>query len=218
MRKKHSILINSLLVALLPFAANSQVKDIEGNTYRTVQIGTQVWMAENLRVERFRDSITIPLVLDNKAWDNLITPGYCCYNNTSQNKATYGALYNWYAVGTGKLCPAGWHVPSNAEWTTLINQLGGESVAGGALKETGTMHWWPPNTGATNSSGFTAIPGGYRINLGTFGFLRESGYWWSASDDDAINAGYYFLSYDKANVLSSSSYKGAGLYVRCVMD
>jgi uncharacterized protein (TIGR02145 family) len=139
------------------------ITDADGNYYNIVTIGTQTWMAENLETTKYNDGNNIPNISDNVAWSNLTTPGYCWYNNDdSTYKNLYGALYNWYTVNRGKLCPIGWHVPTDAEWTTLTTYLGGESVAGGRLKETGTMHWVSPNVGAINETGFTALPGSCR--------------------------------------------------------
>ena len=136
----------------------SIIADIDGNIYNTVIIGTQVWMKENLKATKLNDGTNILLETDNATWISLTDPAYCWYNNdASSYKNTYGALYNWFTVETGKLCPTGWHVPSDAEWFTLIDFLGGESVAGGKLKEIGNTHWNSPNTGATDEYGFTAI-------------------------------------------------------------
>ncbi len=159
-----------------------ECKDGSNNYYSVVQIGTQTWMAENLRATKFNDGTDIPLVTDYTDWDKLSTPGYCWYKNDADTyKIPYGALYNWFTVSTGKLCPAGWHVATNPEWATLVNTyLGGGSVAGGKLKETGTAHWKSPNTGASNETGFTALPGGNR----TYGASRGIGYggfWWTAT-------------------------------------
>jgi uncharacterized protein (TIGR02145 family) len=158
--------------------------DIDGNVYSTVTIGTQTWMAENLKTTKYNDDTAVPNVTDETEWANLTTGAYCWYdNNASAYKATYGALYNWYAINTGKLCPTGWHVPSDAEWLTLENYLGGEDVAGGKLKEAGTTHWLSPNTGATNETGFTGLPGGFRWDWGTeFWPIGQSGFWWLATE------------------------------------
>jgi uncharacterized protein (TIGR02145 family) len=137
------------------------VTDIDGNVYNTVTIGDQVWMAENLKTTKLNDGTSISNAIDNIAWASLSTPGYCWFINNRATYEIYGALYNWYAVYTDKLCPTGWHVPSNSEWTTLTDHLGGAEVAGGKLKESGSSHWASPNTGATNVTGFTALPGGY---------------------------------------------------------
>ena len=138
------------------------VVDIDGNVYNTVTIGTQVWMVENLKTTKYRNGDAIPNVTGNASWVALSTGAYCWYNNDAATyKATYGALYNWYAVGDSRnIAPSGWHVATDSEWTTLSTFLGGESIAGDKLKEIGTSHWLSPNTGATNSNGFTAFPGG----------------------------------------------------------
>ena len=135
--------------------------DIVGNTYKTIKIGTQTWMAENLKTTKYNDGTDILNITNTTESINLSTPGYCWYlNDAYKYKNIYGALYNWYVLNTGKICPAGWHVPSNLEWTTLTTYLGGDSVADRKLKETGTTHWINTYTGVTNSSGFTALPGG----------------------------------------------------------
>ena len=194
------------------------ITDIDGNTYKTVTIGTQTWMAENLKVTKYNDGIAIPNVTDNTEWKELTTGALCDYANTPSNSETYGKLYNWHAVNTGKLCPTGWHVPSDAEWTELTDYLGGESVAGGKLKETGTTHWASPNTGATNETGFTALPGGYRNYLGTFGAIGYRGYWWSATEDSASRAWPRYVFNNTSNVISGSNSKVVGYCVRCVRD
>lgn len=159
------------------------VADRDGNTYNVIRIGEQVWMKENLRTTRFNDNTTIPNVTGAPAWSGLTTPAYAWFNNDNSNRAVYGGLYNWYAVSSGKLCPAGWHVPSDDEWYTLVNYLGGESPAGGKLKEAGTSHWMSPNTGATNESEFTALPGGLRRgDNGTFESQTVYGYWWTSTE------------------------------------
>jgi len=141
------------------------VTDIDGNSYSTVKIGDQQWMTENLKTTKFNDGSDIPLVTDGTTWINLTTPAYCWYNNDANTyKDAYGGLYNLYTVMTGKLCPVGWHVPSNDEWAILATFLGGNAVAGGKLKETGTTHWFSPNVGATNEAGFNALPTGYRAD------------------------------------------------------
>jgi uncharacterized protein (TIGR02145 family) len=127
------------------------VQDVEGHVYETVTIGSQTWMKQNLAATQLDDGTPIPLVEDDTAWISSSSFGYCYYENKSAFASKYGALYNWYAVATGKLCPAGWHVPSGGEWLVLIAALGGKDVAGGKLKEAGTAHWMPPNTGATNA-------------------------------------------------------------------
>jgi len=203
----------------MEFTTPAQITDGDGNIYNAVQIGTQVWMKENLRTTKYKDGTEIPLVTDNTAWSNLATPGYCWYNNDATTyKNTYGALYNWYTVNTGKLCPTGWHVPTDAEWTTLTTFLGGAGGAGGKLKEAGTTHWLSPNTGATNETGFTALPGGRRSYNGTFDDIGSNGYWWSATESTATLAWGRLMGYYHSYVYSSTNSKEYGFSVRCVRD
>jgi uncharacterized protein (TIGR02145 family) len=212
-----ALLIDAL--ALLPENFAGIAFDIEGNRYKTVKIGNQVWMAENLRTGTFNDGTTIPQVADATAWENLTTSGYCWFNNDHTTYgAVYGALYNWYTVNTGKLCPNGWHVPTDAEWTTLTTYLGIESVAGGKMKETGTTHWRSPNTGATNESGFSALPGGGRYGSGNFGSVGYYGYWWSSMEGSTDYAYGRGLGCYDASVGRYYDGKGTGFSVRCLRD
>jgi uncharacterized protein (TIGR02145 family) len=159
-------------------AANPPVSDIDGNGYDTLHIGTQIWLAENLKTTHYNDGTPIPNVTDDTAWSGLSIGARSYYSNDStQYDKVYGPLYNWHAVETGKLCPTGWHVPTDAEWTVLTNYLGGD---GGKLKEVGTVHW-NNSTGATDEFGFTALPGGRRLDSGAFSFIGDYGYWWSAT-------------------------------------
>ena len=203
-----------------PIKENSgtTVTDIDGNVYHTVKIGAQTWMVENLRTTRYNDGTAIPLVTGNTAWGSLTTPGYCWYNNDIANKTPYGALYNWYAVNTGKLCPTGWHVATDAEWTQLTDYLGGENVAGGKMKEAGLSHWQSPNTGATNSSGFTALPGGYRSTDGSFYLLAYYAYFWSSSQYDETYAWHRYLFCYYEYVFSYYDLKSLGFSCRCLQD
>jgi uncharacterized protein (TIGR02145 family) len=205
-------------------AIPTPVSDIDGTVYNTTVIGTQVWMAENLKTTKYNDNSTIPLVTDASAWAASTTPAYCWQNNDAATyKATYGALYNWYVVdatsnGGKNVCPTGWHVPTDAEWTTLTTYLGGVSVAGGKLKETGLTHWFDPNTGATNETGFTALPGGARNNNGTYGDVKVGGYWWSSTETWTTYAWYGYIYYNGTDVNSSNSPERNGFSVRCVRD
>jgi len=195
------------------------VTDGDGNIYNTVTIGSQVWLVQNLKTTRYNDGTSIPYVTDNATWIGLSTNAYSWYNNDAANKATYGALYNWYTVNSGKLCPAGWHVPTDAEWTILTVYLGGDIVAGGKLKETGTTHWLSPNTGATNESGFTALPGGCRGNInGSFFYIANDGYWWSSTESSAGISLYKLLEYNYPGAAGGGYSKVMGLSVRCVRD
>lgn len=198
------------------------VTDIDGNIYKTITIGNQTWMAENLRVTKFNDNTSIPNITDFIEWTSLPSPGYCWYdNNEISYKSVYGALYNWNAVGTERLCPAGWHVPSHSEWTTLQTFLGGPEVAGGKLKETGTCHWQTPNVGASNESGFTALPGAQRDisnNFGDGAWIGVFGQWWTSTFE--FNMHYYDweLGYGSESFLSGSLITQMGLSVRCLKD
>jgi len=138
------------------------VTDNDGNSYHVVKIGNQTWMTENLKTTKYNDGSSIPFIADGYQWIGSVEGGYSWYNNDQSNKNIYGALYNWFAVTTGKLAPKGWHIPSKTEINTLAINLGGYSVAGSKLKEYGNLHWYSENKDATNFSGFTALPGGYR--------------------------------------------------------
>ena len=194
------------------------VNDYDGNTYNTIIIGPQVWMRENLKVTHYNNGDAIPEVIDGAAWSNLSTGAYCNYINDVANVATYGRLYNWYAAtDTRSLCPTGWHIPTDSEWTTLITFLGGATVAGGKMKEAGLAHWISPNTGAINSSGFTALPGGRRsYTSGSFSAIGLSGYWWETDWQ------YQYMDNDNDNITKSSavvsSVKKYGNSIRCVKD
>jgi uncharacterized protein (TIGR02145 family) len=200
-----------------------KVKDVEGNEYKTVKIGKQKWMAENLKTTLYNDGTSIPNVTEDASWFSLTTPAFCWYLNEQENKATYGALYNWYALdpasnGGKNVCPTGWHVSSDAEWTTLIDLLGGESVAGGKLKETGLTHWQEPNTGATNEVGFTALPGGLRSPDRQFNDIRHLGFWWTATEYDLSLSWLVEIGSDYIEVSRNHFDKVNGFSVRCVKD
>ena len=197
---------------------NPTVTDIDGNVYKTVSIGTQTWMAENLKTTKYRNGDPIASVAGS--WASLVIGAYSWYNNDPANKSMYGGFYNWYAVSDSRnIAPAGWHIPTDAEWTTLVTYLGGENVAGSKLKETGNSHWYSPNTGATNSTGFTAFPGGLRDYFdGTFNNVGYLGNWWSSTAYDAANAWYRNLNYYIANVGRYTYDMHYGFSVRCVRD
>jgi uncharacterized protein (TIGR02145 family) len=195
--------------------------DIDGNVYNTVTIGNQIWMTANLKTTKYCDSTEIPHVTYNTDWISLSKPAYCFYkNNETANKNEYGAFYNWFAVNTGKLCPTGWHVPSEAEWTILADYLGGESDAGGKLKEMGTIHWISPNTGATDDFGFTARPGGYRTGLasGSFRAIGYIGWWWASTESDLFWARSRTMAFDVSEIIKGQGLKRNGYSVRCVKN
>ena len=241
MKKKKRFWISPLIIiiGLIFFAgfcqkeddddASGAITDKDGNVYTSVTIGTQIWMVENLKTTKYNDGTDIPLVTIDEAWTDLAydhTEGYCWYDNNAANKADYGALYNWYAVKTGKLCPTGWHVPSHDEWTTLANHLGGENVAGAKLKETGNSHWIAPfNDDATNETGFSARPGGYRDLYGLFHWIGERGIWWTSTETGvAYNDVWYWCMYVGTSALTGFDYTGnysvssSGCAVRCIKD
>jgi len=198
-------------------SGSGTVKDVDGNVYHTIKIGTQTWTVENLKTTHYNDGTAIPNVTNTFSWENLTTEAYCWYDNDSvTNKNTYGALYNWYAVNTGKLAPAGWHVPTDAEWDTLAEYLGGADAAGEALKD--TTCWNSPNTGATNRSGFSALPGGCRNGNGYFDLVGHYGYWWSATANDASNACLRGLGYGYSGLGRDNGYESCGFSVRLVKD
>ena len=200
---------------------NTNLADVDGNSYKTVTIGTQVWMAENLKTTKYNDGTAISNVTDNTAWSTNTTGAYCNYSNTLANSDIYGSLYNWYvaaSTNSKKVCPIGWHVPTDAEWTTLTTYLGGGSVAGGKLKETTTIHWLSPNTGATNETGFTALPGGYRDGSGSFGLIGIYGFWWSSSISGTTYAWYRYMINSNGSISGGDNPQHAGSYVRCLKD
>lgn len=210
--------------------AYSTMTDQDGNVYKTITIGIQTWMAENLRTTKYNDGTLIPNVTGASAWTNLTTGAYCNYNNTASTDtiATYGRLYNWYAVNTGKLAPKGWHVATDDEWTTLTTYLGGRDVAGDKLKEIGSSHWerfLPSRSGspkndtlATNETGFTALPGGGHNIDGTFNFIGTSGVWWTATEEDAIYALNREMSCTSGTVYWAGYKKRMGFSVRCIKN
>jgi len=219
------------LLAFLTFNNQAQtVMDIDGNVYNTVTIGTQVWMKENLKVTQFNNNIPIPNITENIDWADLSTAAYCNYDNMPANADIYGRLYNWFAVNsTHKLCPTGWHVPSAGEWNILLKYLDptvdtlvfgnvGTDI-GGQLKEMGTAHWALPNTGATNSSGFTALPAGFRWGMpGIFGSKSFNTTWWSSTSSmpNAIAIGVFN---DNSEIsISNINSLNMGFSVRCIKD
>jgi len=209
-----------------PSLTYGTLTDIDGNVYKTIVIGTQTWMAENLKTTKYRNGDPIPLVTDSSAWGALTTPAYCWYNNDAVTyKATYGALYNWSVVdaesnGGKNVCPAGWHVPTASEWGALISYSGGVARAGGKLKETGTTHWLTPNTGATNETGFTALPGGARYGGVSSSDVGIYGCWLSSTEGPTTElASGQFMNYSMAFVGFSNYNKNAvGISIRCVKD
>jgi uncharacterized protein (TIGR02145 family) len=191
-------------------------------------IGQQTWASINLNVTTYRDGTPIPQVTDPTQWANLTTGAWCYYNNDPTNGNVYGKLYNWYAVAgihdndpntpNKILAPNGWHIPSDTEWTILTDFLGGLTSAGGKMKSTDSTLWLSPNTGATNQSGFSGLPGGFRLSDGTFNYIRNGGDWWSTTENGAINVWYRLLDTNNSWVGRVSDSKIRGLSVRCIRD
>lgn len=194
------------------------VADADNNYYYSVTIGTQTWMQENLKSTKFRDGSAITQVTGISAWKDLSTSAYCWYDNEETlNKNLFGALYNWFTASSGKLCPAGWHIPSNSEWITLVNFLGGEIAAGDKLKEAGSANWGDLNSG-TNETGFTALPGGSRTDGGAFANKGTSGQFWSASPVLPATSYSAVLWYNSTSLTRVSSPNVSGHSVRCIKD
>jgi len=206
----------------------TKVADVDGNQYVIVKIGSQVWMSENLKTTKLNDNTDIPLVADNTEWEALSTPGYCWYNNDDAfNKPIYGALYNWHAVNNSKLCPLGWHVPTDAEYKTLelgiglpqaqLDTYGWRGTDQGAQLKSNAG--WNSGENGNNSTGFTALPGGYRYyENGAYYGQNTLSYWWTASFQDDVAAFYRRLDGNNNGVYRASTDKRAGKYVRCIKD
>jgi uncharacterized protein (TIGR02145 family) len=198
------------------------VYDIDGNIYRTIKIGTQIWMAENLKTTRYNNGISIPNITDNTAWSYKNNGSYSWYdNNALSYKETYGALYNWYAAtNSNNVCPTGWHVPSASEWTTLVEFLGGPDVAGGKVKEAGIDHWSFPNSCADNGSGLTGLPGGVRRADGLFVNLSLIAVWWTTtiSDDGGLPITAYTNAFIPNLYLPDYLTMNMGCSIRCIKD
>lgn len=210
----------SIASSLISFTNHAQtVTDHDGNVYNTASIGTQLWMADNLHVIHYNDGSLIPLVSNSTTWGGLTSGARCYYNNDSlTNAAKYGSLYNWYTVVDSRgMCPVGWHIPSDAEFGTLLNYLGGINVAGGPLKDTGYTRWNSPNTGATNSSGFTGVGGGNRSYTGSYYSLGGFGDYWATTSATNTARGIA-LHYSSIVVANGWTDKKFGFSVRCLSD
>jgi uncharacterized protein (TIGR02145 family) len=198
--------------------------DQEGNAYKTIVIGTQEWMAENLNTSIYRNGDAIATGLDNAAWSSTTSGAWAYYNSDASYVCPYGKLYNWYAcVDARGLCPSGWHVPSDGEWTVLTDYLGGGAVAGGKMKSVGTIEagtglWYAPNSEAINSSGFSVAPGGLRFNDGEYSDVGYFGYWWSSSEYDTFYAWLRDMNSGDGYAVSYLNGKQNGFSVRCLRD
>jgi uncharacterized protein (TIGR02145 family) len=206
-------------VGLSDLGSMTGCTDYDGNAYPTIMIGTQEWTAENLRVKHYRNGDAILVVTDNTAWAALTTGAYCWYNNDGNTNFKYGILYNWYAVTDSRnLCPAGWHVPSEAECQVLFTYLGGADFIGGKIKSVSDL-WTSPNVDATNNSGFSCLPGGFRWgDTGIFAAINIAGLWWTSSEYSSISAYEHEVDYNQSNIYQVGHYKSGGFNVRCVRD
>jgi len=197
------------------------VKDIDGNKYNTIKIGTRTWMAENLKTTKLNNGTELKLAIENSDWQSLTTSGYCWYNNDPENSNEYGAIYNWYAIENDNICPDGWHISTEADWKVTANYLGGMDIAGEKMKESGISHWKGPNTNSNNISGFTALPGGARNYNGVYDGLSYYGCWWIYTPNEVegfcndaqidYNSSNLFLYYGLCNPTH-------GFSIRCVKD
>jgi len=222
---KKDEVINKVVKEIMfnPDLTYGTVTDIENNVYKTITIGTQTWMAENLRTTKYRNGDPITNGTDAAEWKNFVTGAYCDYENTGSNDsiAVFGLLYNWYAATDSRnIAPEGWHIPGDAEWTTLTAFLLGDSIAGGKLKESDVTHWITPNQGASNASGFTAIPGG---NIGyesstKFKGINYTGFWWSSTEFSATTAWFRVMTSGYKSVGRKSVNKYDGFSLRCLKD
>lgn len=196
------------------------VTDIDGNIYNPIEIGTQTWLKENLSVTHYNNGDEIPNITDNMQWSVLTTGAYCDFDNNAGLSSTYGRLYNWFAGSDSRgICPSGWHVATDAEWSVLTDLLDGEVVAGGKLKEVGSLHWGDPNIGATNEVQFTALPGGYRANNEVYIGLHHLGSWWCSTGSSATEGWARGIFCDAINVDRGGYYeKKMGFSVRCIKD
>ena len=218
--RKLSILF--IVLALSESASlNSQttVKDKDGNIYMTIKIGSQIWISENLKTTKLNDGKPVAIVTSDKEWKSLTKPGLCYFDNDPANKDIYGALYNWYTVNTKKLCPPGWHVPTDEEWRAMINLLGGSNVAGDKLKESGYEHWKNHLLSPTNDYDFTALPGGTRLYSGVFPeFGHSYAVWWTSTEYSSLSAHNWGLHESSSRVFNGYDSKQSGFSVRCIMD
>jgi uncharacterized protein (TIGR02145 family) len=217
--KRVLFLLVALFLLRFSISSGQAVKDADGNIYLTVQIGKQVWMAENLRTTKLNDGKTIPLVSADEKWKAMRTPAYCLYKNEEKNKDVYGALYNYYTVKTRKLCPVGWHVPTDPEWAALVDYLGDPVTAGDKLKEPGTDHWQNIFSKASNDFDFTGRPGGMRFYTGIFPEFGDSyAVWWTSTEFDSKQTRTRGLHDQSSMVYNGYDNFGSGFSVRCLKD
>lgn len=222
--KTRSILLSTIVLSFT-ITSFSQVTGTftdarDGRVYKTVKIGTQTWLAENLQATKYRNGDPIPNVTENAKWSELKTGALCDYKNSPENSKIYGKLYNFYAVRDPRgIAPEGWHVPTAAEWQKLFDFLGGSVEAGGKLKEAGTAHWAVPNAGATNETSFSSLPGGCCYGgMEQFYDLGKIGYWWTSTPGDGSDAAHRIMYNHNNSVASYNGNMRVGYSVRCVKD
>ncbi len=202
------------------FYRDIKVMDIDSNIYQTIKIGTQLWMNENLKVTKYNDGTPLSYPGNNAYnWNNTLFGAYAWYLNNESSYKSYGALYNGYAVITNKLCPVGWHVPSEYDWEILVKFLGGATISGLKLKEIGTSHWTAPNSNVTNDYGFNALPSGIKDSDGDYLDIKNKGYWWSTTQMGGYPVLFYrYMIYNSSEVLIDNAGYNSGLSVRCIKD
>jgi uncharacterized protein (TIGR02145 family) len=198
------------------------ISDVEGNSYKTVYIGSQHWMAENLKASRYNNGNLISNLTDNEQWRTSENGAWCNYKNDEFFEQKYGKLYNWYVVNKSmngdNVCPTGWHIPNDSDWKQLSTYLGGEDKAGGAMKEVGFVNWGTPNTNATNTSLFSGLPGGYRSEYGDFRDISKKGNWWSSSEQSSVGANRFKIEYNSESMSFENNSKKDGYSIRCIKD
>lgn len=196
-----------------------RIRDADGNNYNIITIGNQQWLKENLKVTRFRNGDPVVFPGNDPDWMKTTMGAGCYHNNDPKAGKIYGVLYNWSAANdTRGICPEGWHIPSDEEWQQLADFLGGDKIAGNKIKESGSAHWAVPNEGATNESGFTALPGGGRDELGKFIIDQYGGFWWSSTEDGDTDVWVRSTFYGYGSILRDSYPKNCGFSVRCLRD
>ncbi len=195
---------------------DEKINDVDGNLYHQIAIGNQIWLDKNLQVTRFNNGEMIPLIAENKEWSNLTAPGYCFYQNKKENATSFGVLYNWYVIDKGNICPVGWHVPSDAEWTDLSTFLGGDLIAGSQIKsKTG----WNLKGNGSDTLRFQALPSGVRF-IGSANYSNDGtcAVWWSATEGDVTDAWFRKTNYYHPSLLRYSTNKAHGFSIRCLKD
>lgn len=208
--------LSAELVVIDPPVVENTVTDIDGNVYKTIKIGTQTWMMENLKTTRYNDGTAMTLATDRVAWSSSTSAAYCSYENKKENADTYGYLYNWEAAHNSKIAPAGWHVPSDDEWKVLYNYIGGRREDGAKIQQTGTAYW-EVDTKPSNITLFTALPGGRRTESGVFSSIGWNGMWWTSTRTGGGLAVYYDL-YVKGYIERHETYTSSGFSIRCIKD